>query len=168
MATAHPLNHAYGKLVDPTSIRTYLFAGNSTFTLVSKATGRRFTYKVKSVAQDRNFQWSTNNQNRNFFFVSVLTGPDNTRDSYTYLGELIRQEPSGHCFAWRHGRKSAVSPDALSAKGFAWFVAKIESSSDIKDVLEFWHEGKCGRCGRTLTVPESIESGVGPECAGKV
>jgi hypothetical protein len=28
-----------------------------------------------------------------------------------------------------------------------------------------WHEGRCGRCGRKLTVPESIESGFGPECA---
>jgi hypothetical protein len=30
------------------------------------------------------------------------------------------------------------------------------------------HEGRCGRCGRTLTVPESIESGIGPECAKKM
>jgi hypothetical protein len=29
---------------------------------------------------------------------------------------------------------------------------------------EFRHEGRCGRCGRTLTVPESIDSGFGPEC----
>jgi len=27
-----------------------------------------------------------------------------------------------------------------------------------------FHEGACGRCGRTLTVPESIASGFGPEC----
>jgi predicted metal-dependent hydrolase len=27
------------------------------------------------------------------------------------------------------------------------------------------HEGKCGRCGRLLTVPSSIESGIGPECS---
>jgi hypothetical protein len=30
------------------------------------------------------------------------------------------------------------------------------------------HEGRCGRCGRTLTVPESIESGFGPECINYV
>ena len=167
MATAHPLNHAYGQLVDRKSIRTFMFAGNSTFTLVSKTTGRRFTYRVKSGTKDRNFQWSTENQNRNIFFVSVLTDGDNTGD-YTYLGELIRQEPSGYSFKWRHGRKSTVSPEAKSAKGFAWFVNQLESHRDTSDQLEFWHEGKCGRCGRKLTVPESIESGMGPECAGKV
>ncbi len=26
------------------------------------------------------------------------------------------------------------------------------------------HEGRCGRCGRTLTVPESVTEGIGPEC----
>jgi len=30
------------------------------------------------------------------------------------------------------------------------------------------HEGKCGRCGRKLTVPLSIETGIGPECASKM
>jgi hypothetical protein len=31
-------------------------------------------------------------------------------------------------------------------------------------LLEVWHEGRCGRCGRALTVPESVERGIGPEC----
>ena len=31
-----------------------------------------------------------------------------------------------------------------------------------------WHEGRCGRCGRKLTVPESIEAGYGPECINLV
>jgi hypothetical protein len=35
-------------------------------------------------------------------------------------------------------------------------------------VVEFWHEGKCCRCGRKLTVPASIASGIGPECATKI
>jgi hypothetical protein len=28
-------------------------------------------------------------------------------------------------------------------------------------------EGRCSRCGRTLTVPASLHHGMGPECAGK-
>ena len=27
--------------------------------------------------------------------------------------------------------------------------------------IEIWHEGKCGKCGRTLTVPDSIINGLG-------
>ena len=30
------------------------------------------------------------------------------------------------------------------------------------------HEGRCMRCGAPLTVPASVERGLGPECAGKV
>jgi hypothetical protein len=33
---------------------------------------------------------------------------------------------------------------------------------------EVYHEGRCGRCNRKLTVPESIETGLGPECASKL
>jgi hypothetical protein len=32
---------------------------------------------------------------------------------------------------------------------------------------EFHHCGFCCRCGRTLTDPASIESGIGPICAGR-
>lgn len=28
--------------------------------------------------------------------------------------------------------------------------------------------GQCGRCGRTLTTPESLSAGIGPECASKL
>jgi hypothetical protein len=38
----------------------------------------------------------------------------------------------------------------------------------MPDGVVIWHEGRCGRCGRRLTVPESIESGYGPECIGKI
>jgi hypothetical protein len=34
--------------------------------------------------------------------------------------------------------------------------------------LKVHHEGRCCRCGRKLTVPESIETGLGPECASRL
>ena len=34
--------------------------------------------------------------------------------------------------------------------------------------FEFRHEGRCGRCGRALTVPESIDTGFGPHCAAEM
>ena len=33
---------------------------------------------------------------------------------------------------------------------------------------EIQHSGRCLRCGRKLTHPESIETGFGPECSGRV
>jgi len=124
------------------------------------------------------------------WFVKILSGPNNTRD-YQYLGTIF---PSRHGAGidYRHGWKSKVAEDAPSVKGIAWFVkhlnrlvtlraeldtadmfrkpeveaniAKVESTLNK---LLYYHEGKCGRCARKLTVPESIISGLGPICREK-
>lgn len=67
-----------------------------------------------------------------------------------------------------HGRKSKIGPEAPSAKGFAWFFQALATGRDLDGVAEVRHAGKCGRCGRKLTVPESIDTGFGPSCAGEI
>ena len=52
----------------------FALAGNARFTLVSKSTQARFTFKVKQ-----------SEDNATMHFVSVLTGPDNW-SNYSYLG----------------------------------------------------------------------------------
>jgi len=59
---------------------------------------------------------------------------------------------------------SALSPDDVKAKGFAWFWRTLTSGKAFPAGFEFWHEGRCGKCARRLTVPESIANGIGPEC----
>jgi hypothetical protein len=124
---------------------TFALAGNATFTVTSIATGRRFTFKVRKPSATSPH------------FVSVMTGSDNEND-FTFLGTIF----DGANFV--HGRKSSISPEADSAKAFAWFWRNV---ANLPAAVTVHHEGKCCRCGRKLTVPESIESGIGPECAGK-
>ena len=31
--------------------------------------------------------------------------------------------------------------------------------------VKVFHSGKCGKCGKKLTTPESIKSGLGPYCS---
>jgi hypothetical protein len=38
----------------------------------------------------------------------------------------------------------------------------------LPDFVEVWHEGFCGKCGKRLTVPNSIEIGIGPDCIKKL
>lgn len=130
------------------NIRSYMFAGNARMTLVSRATGGRFTYRVRRSDADK--PW----------FVSVLTGRDNEAD-YQFLGTIFEGGD------YRHGRRSRIGRDAPSARAFDWFYRALRADT-FPPQLEVWHEGRCGRCGRLLTVPESIASGFGPECAGKV
>lgn len=138
------------QLSDPEKIRVFALAGRARLTLVSERTGQRFTYQVKA-KKDKEGNFT------DFYFVSVLTGPQNTSD-YTYLG-CVRDG------SFVHDRLYRVGPEAPSRKAFAWFWARLNKGRELSE-CECWHEGRCGRCGRLLTVPESIESGLGPKCAG--
>lgn len=147
------------EITNPDAIRTFIEAGHAIFTLVSKKSGTRFTYKLTRPAPEK-----STGPNRPIW-VAVLTGSDNTT-SYTFTGS-IWLEATG--YVYRPGRKSTMSMAAPSMVMFSWFIKKMNGGDEasILRQAEFWHEGRCCRCGRRLTVPESIESGIGPECAKK-
>lgn len=137
------------RLMDPKQIKEFIFAGNATVTLVSKASQQHLTFRVrKNLDEDAVVS----------HFVSLLNGQDNERD-FAYLGHFYAQSQS-----YVHGKKSKISSNTSSAKAFDWFASNVIQSNHIPDTLEIWHEGKCGKCGRKLTVPESIARGIGPEC----
>lgn len=129
-----------------TDAAKFILAGKATFTLRSQKTGTRYTYKVKK---------NEGENQPDLWFISLLSGPDNEGD-YTYLG-MIR---NGQFLLTR---ASKMTSDSLPVKAFRWTWEKLVAGVEPEQV-EIWHAGKCGRCGRTLTVPESISSGYGPEC----
>lgn len=134
----------------------YVLAGNARFTLVSKKTGERFTYRVRRApdkAQDLHSCAVV-------YFVSLLNGPDNGSD-FAYMGVL--DEKGFHVTA-----KSRVGPAAASHKAFQFLLARIAKGGAMCTTMEVWTSGRCGRCGRDLTVPESVARGLGPECAGQM
>jgi uncharacterized protein DUF6011 len=132
---------------DPQAAVRFMLAGDAHLTFRSEKTGTRFTYHVRLAPNDGRAP---------VHFVSVLTAPDH----YEYLG-VVRNG-----WQYSHGTRSRVSTAAPSAVAFAW-VWKRLSAGQTHPSLSVYHEGRCGRCGRRLTVPESILSGLGPECARK-
>jgi hypothetical protein len=134
--------------------KQFILAGNATFTMTSRKSGTRFTYKVRK------------SKDGNCFFVSLLNGNDN-ENSYRFFGTLF---PSEQEMVFRHGRpeRTPITPDAPSAQGFAWFARNLNQPSNLAANVEVHHEGKCCCCGRKLTVPKSVELGVGPECAERL
>jgi hypothetical protein len=143
------MNDYAAKLSTAHAAVAFALAGKARLTLVSRRTGARFTYQVTAGKSDGAPH-----------FVALLSGPNNT-DDYRFLGTIFSGPNGG---SYRHGRKSPIGPEAPSAKAFAWAWAKL-AAGEVPSELEVWHEGCCGRCGRALTVPESIEAGLGPECA---
>ena len=131
--------------------KAYALAGNATLTLESLKSGAHFTYRVRQ-AKDK----ESGEPTPDTYFVSLLTGQDNEND-YQYLGMIRRGE-----FALTKGSRAGA--EAASVKAFGFFF----KSHELHPSLAIYHHNHCGRCGRTLTVPESITAGIGPECQSKM
>jgi hypothetical protein len=134
--------------VAPANVKDFLLAGNATFTVRSAKTSTRFTFKVRKPTADSPH------------FVSLLNGPDNER-AYQFVGTIFANG------TYSHGLRSKISAEAPSAKAARWVVERVIAGKELTN-CELWHEGRCGKCGRKLTVPESIELGLGPECASRM
>jgi hypothetical protein len=165
------------KLGDLAKIARFATGGNAIFTLENVTNGKRFTYKL--VAGDPR---EGQDPARAPIFVHVLTGSNNEED-YELLGMIFRDDRGEPTFSYRFfdgtwGAKrfrARISEDAPSAKGARWLLGRIQEhlqAPTLFDTLDerfaVWHEGRCCRCGRTLTVPASIESGIGPDCAARM
>lgn len=129
--------------------REFICAGRAVFT-VANPSGERYTYRVARKEATERYSET--------FFVSLLTGPDNAND-YTYLG--ILEPETGDVRLTPAGRFNAAT---LPCRVIRWALARVWSGQPLPDGYAIHHEGKCGRCGRALTVPSSIDSGIGPEC----
>lgn len=145
------------KFATAAEVLAYMFAGNATFTFRSLRTGTRFTYNVK-MADKKN---ENDVNEKPAFFVKVLSGPDNTSD-YTYIG-MIHGATFGVTKASRH------MANAPSVQTLTWALKTFFANvTEMPAQMEVWHTGRCGRCGRPLTVPESVASGIGPDCAAQM
>ena len=146
-----------GQLRTAQQVLAFMLGGNATFTIRSRKTGARFTYKVRKADPEpgRGVTW----------FVNLLNGSDNGND-FAYMGVLYEWEV-GKPPHFKRTKASRVSESAPSFRAFTWLWEALRGGW-LSSSVEVWHEGTCGRCGRRLTVPESIAAGIGPECAGKV
>jgi hypothetical protein len=149
-AQAELIPEAIG-LTDP---KRFILAGRAIFTLQGKET--RYTYRVNRSEPKEGSPYTSP-----AYFVSLLTGPDNTAD-YTYLGML---DPASGTV--RLTRKSQYNDTSKPVQAIQWAFGRIWNGRPL-DPARMYHIGRCGRCGRALTVPASIEAGIGPECAGKL
>jgi hypothetical protein len=131
--------------------KSFVKAGQAIFTVENTESKNRYTFRVTKCKR-----YKEKEEGENLWFVSVLSGPNN-KTNYTYIGSLFNSE-------FRHTRNSRVGKDAKSFKVFFWLNIFLQSERELPENVKVYHEGFCGRCGRALTVPESIECGYGPEC----
>jgi hypothetical protein len=128
-----------------TGHKEFALAGNATLTLVSEKTGARYTYKIRAKKEGGTPH-----------FVSVMYGPDNEAD-FRFFGTIFEDG------TFSLSRKWGLPEDDVRIRAWRYFWQHAVNGQ-VAPNLEVWHEGRCGQCGRKLTVPESIERGFGPEC----
>lgn len=87
--------------------------------------------------------------------VGHLTGSDNEAD-YTNVGHVAED---GRVVIWKKHQGNAKLAEAVR-------VLVGDPRAAAQAYAE--HSGSCSKCGRTLTVPASLNAGLGPECAKKV
>lgn len=131
----------------------FIMSGSAVFTIVSKKTGSRFTYQVK---RPKDKPGMKGRPDIGFRWVKLLIGPDNTRD-YQYMGRI-------RGLNYEHGLTSDIPSNAASVVGLNWVLRWLVAGNLKEDKIEIWHEGRCGKCAKRLTVPSSIANGLGPEC----
>lgn len=121
-----------------------------------KRLGERYTYRVRRVKYFDDLLAKEVEE----YNVRVLTGPDNL-SSYTYALslDLLGYEVT------RYGKK--LGKGAPSVRLFEWFLSRLRLNADTSAVAVYL-AGRCLRCGRPLTVPDSINQRYGPDCIGKV
>lgn len=141
-------------LLDGNFAREFALAGDATFTVENPQTGGRFTFNVIAPRK----AGGGKDLRADVRFVKVLTGANNEND-YQFLGTIFVRDGQ-----YRHSGKSRIGPDAKSAQAFAWLWPLMFIGAGWSPV-EIHHQGRCGRCGRSLTVPSSVRSGLGPICA---
>lgn len=135
------------------TLKDFLFAGTAIFTVVNEKTNNRFTFRVRKAG------WGTSNVKSDIFYISVLTGSDNN-SCYTFLGSYF----GGKNQMYRHSPKSKIGSSAVSNKVINWFFQQYFKNPNVYTTVKVYHSGKCGKCGKKLTTPESIKSGLGPYC----
>ena len=132
------------------NIREFVLAGNSLFTLQSGNTNKHYTYRIVR-CKDK----------ENLYFVNRLSNTDNEAD-YQYIGSFY--DDNDYFYPTAKYRKLDRLSWPTSLRTIAYFLDKLD---DMPDNLYVFHHGRCARCGRLLTTPESIQRGLGPECSRK-
>lgn len=173
-------------LVGNDTIKTFLTAGRAIFTIRNTQTGNRVTYRIDAVKGEADaftvsaFTGSDNSVKGHYSplgtisngryqyrgllaaVIDLKAAADTAGDDWLvgFAGSTLNRNLSKYGI-----QASPVAFDDMKQRVFYWlWTGHMAQDKELPEQIEVWHEGRCGRCGRRLTVPESIANGLGPEC----
>lgn len=121
---------------------------NGTVTVTSLRTGEHRTLRIRTEEWADRDNPEVKNEVRT---VGLLSGPDNTSDyrNFALIGNDCR------VILFKKHRGSQI---------FEWLAKFVHNPVLFMDQVEINFEGRCRKCNRPLTTPESVASGIGPVC----
>lgn len=120
----------------------------TTMTIVNDATEKRVTVRFR---RPKGFSSKV--------LVDVMTGSDN-EVSFQFIGSVPMN--GDLVYSPSLAAKAPAEKAEFAKTVLNWTFGAVQRG-DLKTVRVL-HEAVCARCGRKLTVPESIDSFMGPEC----
>lgn len=157
------------QIQDARNAREYVLGSNGKLPKRSRFTvthsGQRITFSTQRerLAEDRDYNPETDESDSRFWKISAMVGSDNDQ-SYVDFGVVYLQEHGYPVFRW--ASESTIAKSDKVVQVFAWLWDALSKGYMPADTA-FYNEGRCVRCRRVLTVPESRSRGQGPVCAHK-
>ena len=127
---------------------------NGTWTIKSEKTGDHRTFKIHTKKEDAKFAPGSR-------IVALLRGSCNETD---YQGFGFVNETN--IYVWKNKQTSKLF--MTYSNMIVSLFLQGENSPWYAKGYRLMGERHCRRCNRKLTVPESIEKGIGPECEGRL
>lgn len=132
----------------------YMLAGKSEFILHSSKTNQDFTYRLtRKTSKD-----SKEGDNKYIYFLNVKMG-----HQWVYAGVLWFDLENGN-YRFAKGQKGQIDASDINIRSLLFVMNKLQINQ-IPMYCSVFHTGKCGLCGKKLTTPESILTGLGPSCS---
>lgn len=153
MPSKHTTMHNKSHKLDSASFRTFLFQGKAFFTMHNIEKDTHITFRVQTLKRKRGQPEDTR-----YFDVYVKALNDKYQGN-RYIGRIDRKSKSFKPYGY-------VERDHVGIQTIEWIIrnwANLEEW-EKEGKLAIYHLGSCCKCGLPLTVPESIQNGIGPQC----
>lgn len=134
----------------------FILAGESEFVLISGKTGVKLRYKL-----DKKVVTSESYKDQSEFIYWLNTSEKN--GTMIYAGVLFF-DTNSNSFKFGKGARGILQSTDIRVKSLIYVLNNLVNSNFSMNVT-IMHVGKCGKCGKKLTDPSSILTGLGPVCA---
>lgn len=137
----------------------FMLAGCSEFILVSGKTGTKLRYKLDKKLSTQNL--NTNSSDEDQFIYWLNTGE---KSGTLIYGGVLFFDSNDNQFKFGKGARGNLLKTDIRIKSLLYVLNNLYKNNTQINV-KIYHVGKCGKCGKKLTDPVSILTGLGPHCA---